>query len=111
MPNNTGVAIYIGALTFVLGFALTWRVWWLCLLSLVAIIVLMIVRSWRGDPGYIITAAELEKMEREAMQRQQQVEGHLPHHGGQAVPGGAMAYEGQKVSPLGTPPSSGGDHH
>ncbi|MEY2342721.1 cbb3-type cytochrome c oxidase subunit I [Acidithiobacillus sp. IBUN Pt1247-S3] len=110
MPNNTGVAVYIGALTFVLGFALTWRVWWLSLLSLLAIIVLMIVRSWRGDPGYIVTAAELEKMEREAMQRQQQVEGYLPHPGGHAVPGGAMAYESHDVSPLGTPPSSGDQH-
>ncbi|MHB8317547.1 MAG: cbb3-type cytochrome c oxidase subunit I, partial [Acidithiobacillus ferrivorans] len=73
MPNNTGVAIILGGLTFVLGFALVWRIWWLCALSLLAIVALVIYRSFKGDPGYIITAAELEKMEKEALRRAAQI--------------------------------------
>jgi len=110
MPNNTAVALYIGALTFVLGFALTWRIWWLCLASLVAIIVLMIVRSYRGDPGYIVTAAELERMEREAIARERQIDGSA----GEPVVGGApavgrpaMAYERSDLPTTSTPPSMG----
>jgi len=90
MPNNTGVAIILGGLTFVLGFALVWRIWWLCALSLLAIVALVIYRSFKGDPGYIITAAELEKMEKEAMRREAQV-GIQGHQAGSGVLGENIA--------------------
>jgi cytochrome o ubiquinol oxidase subunit 1 len=99
MPNNTGVAIIIGGLTFVLGFALTWRIWWLCLLSLVAIIVMMIVRSFMGDPGYIISGAELQRMEDEAYQREAQIaDQHHPRPVSGGVGGSVMAYERTDLS-------------
>ena len=112
MPNNTGVAIILGGLTFVLGFALVWRIWWLCALSLLAIIALVIYRSFKGDPGYIITAAELEKMEKGAMHREAQV-GKQRHQAGSGVLGEAIAYERSDLPPLASQPSSsvGLDHH
>jgi cytochrome o ubiquinol oxidase subunit 1 len=94
MPNNTGVAIILGGLTFVLGFALTWRIWWLCIVSLLAIIVLMIIRSFRGDPGYIVTGAELQRMEEEAYRREAQIaDSHHSHPVSGGVVGNAMAYQ------------------
>lgn len=87
MPNNTGVAIVLGGLTFVLGFALVWRIWWLCAFSLLAIIALVIYRSFKGDPGYIITAAELEQMEKAAMRREAGI-GKQQHRVGGGVLGG-----------------------
>ncbi len=97
MPNNTGMAVYIGALTFVLAFALTWRIWWLCLGSLVAIIGLMIIRSFQGDAGYIIPAAEVERMEKEALAREARIQtgAHPLPAGGRHAPGEAIAYERQ----------------
>ncbi len=89
MPNNTGMAIIIGGLLFVLGFALTWRIWWLSGISLIAIIVLMIYRSAKGDPGYIIPAADIERMDRAAHQKMPTAELPLPAEG---VLGGATAY-------------------
>ena len=90
MPNNTGIAIIIGGLTFVLGFALTWRIWWLSLVSLLAIIVMMIYRSAKGDPGHVIPAEEMERMDREAERAMSRAD--LPRHSG-GVLGGAIAYD------------------
>jgi cytochrome o ubiquinol oxidase subunit 1 len=90
MPNNTGIAIIIGGLTFVLGFALTWRIWWLSLISLLAIIVMMIYRSAKGDPGHVIPAEEVERMDREAERTMPRAD--LPRHSG-GVLGGAIAYD------------------
>ncbi len=109
MPNNTPMALYIGATTFVLGFALTWRIWWLSIAALVLSVLLMIFRSNRGDPGYVISAREMEELDRESKARMQEKPDHPLPQGGFAG-GTATAY-----SPLphnnppsgGTPPSSG----
>ncbi|PKY11590.1 cytochrome o ubiquinol oxidase subunit I [Acidithiobacillus marinus] len=82
MPNNTPVAIIIGALTFVVGFGLTWRIWWLTVLALVVTVLVMIYRSGKGDPGYIISAEEMAKMDRESRQKMDDGHAHLPKGGG-----------------------------
>ena len=87
MPKNTGIPLILGALTFLLGFGLTWRMWWLCALSLALIIVLVIIRSFDSDTGYTIPADEVERMERGRHERARAVE--LPQAG---VLGGATAY-------------------
>jgi cytochrome o ubiquinol oxidase subunit 1 len=81
MPNNTGVAIIIGALTFIIGFALTWRIWWLTVAVLIITVLVMIYRSWTGDPGYIILAEEMEKLDRESRQKMPVDHAHHPHGG------------------------------
>lgn len=98
MPNNTGVAIIIGALTFVLGFGLTWRIWWLTLLAFIAIAVMMIYRSFKGDPGHIVSAAEIQRIEEEAYRREAQIADshHFPPVGG--VVGNAMAFQRDDLS-------------
>lgn len=63
MPKNTGIGFYIGALSFVLGFALVWWMFWLAILSTLGIIVVMICRLYEKRTDYYITAEELEKME------------------------------------------------
>ncbi len=109
MPSNTGMALYIGALTFVLGFGLTWRIWWLSLLSLAAIILLMIIRSFRGDDGYIITGAELERMEKEALRNRAQADGKYVSGGRGQVAGTAIAYGRNGASMGGDPFNSSRD--
>ncbi|MGC9238820.1 MAG: cbb3-type cytochrome c oxidase subunit I [Acidithiobacillus sp.] len=84
MPNNTPVALYIGATLFLLGFALTWRIWWLSGIALLATVALMIWRSAKGDPGYVISAEEIARLDREARQK-------MPVDGGDTVPVGGFA--------------------
>ena len=68
-------------------------------------------RSFKGDPGYIITAAELEQMEKEAMRREARI-GKQQHRVGGGVLGEAIAYARSDLPPLASPPGSTGglDH-
>ncbi|MBN2679612.1 cbb3-type cytochrome c oxidase subunit I [Acidithiobacillus montserratensis] len=107
MPNNTPVAIVIGALTFVIGFGLTWRIWWLTVAALVLTVLVMIYRSGKGDPGYIITAEEMEKMDRES--RQKMDDGHAPLPKGGGYTGGTVTAYSAEVGDPGsqsTPPGN-----
>ena len=65
MPKNSPHGIYIGALSFLFGFAAVWHIWWLVLVSLVGLILTVIVRSQEEETGYIISAAEVEAIENE----------------------------------------------
>ena len=64
MPNNTVVPLLIGVLGFGFGFGMVWRIWWMAGLSLLAIIAVVIYRSFARDKGYILTAEALEKLEK-----------------------------------------------
>lgn len=107
MPNNTGVAVYIGALTFVIGFGLTWRIWWLTVAALILTVLIMIYRSGKGDPGYVISAEEMEKLDRESRQNMSDGQQHLPKGGGYT--GGTVTAYSAAASdqrPQGTPPGN-----
>lgn len=63
MPKNTGIGFFIAALTFVCGFSLVWHIFWLALLSGVAMVVLIIVRSCDYETEYMIPKKEVERIE------------------------------------------------
>jgi cytochrome o ubiquinol oxidase subunit 1 len=63
MPKNTAIGLYIGVLSFLFGFAMTWYMFWLAILSLIGIVVCMVVRLSDEEPEYTISAEEMEKME------------------------------------------------
>ncbi|MDA8389327.1 MAG: cbb3-type cytochrome c oxidase subunit I [Gammaproteobacteria bacterium] len=86
MPRNTAVPLVIGALSFALGFGLIWRIWWLTALSLVGIVVAMIIRAGDTDTGYVIAAADVERMEKQADLRAQTVPGGRTGQPIRAVP-------------------------
>jgi cytochrome o ubiquinol oxidase subunit I len=89
MPKNTAVPLLIGALSLFFGFAMIWRIWWLAGLSLLAIIVVIIIRSFDKDTDYIIPAADIERMEAEILNRGAAGEASDAPIGGGA--GGALA--------------------
>jgi cytochrome o ubiquinol oxidase subunit 1 len=66
MPKNTPVPLIIGALAFCFGFGITWRIWWLTGVSLLAIIVMVIYRSFARDAGYHLSGPTMAKLETEA---------------------------------------------
>ncbi len=61
MPKNTGVGVYIGALSMIVGFALVWYMMWLALIGMVGIAACLIVHLSNDDIEYTISAKELEK--------------------------------------------------
>lgn len=69
MPQNTSIAVCIGFCALLFGFAMTWYIWWLAVLSFVSILGLLITRLSGEDEYDIIPAAEVRRMEAEQLER------------------------------------------
>jgi cytochrome o ubiquinol oxidase subunit 1 len=69
MPVNTSIAFYIGLFALIFGFATTWQMYWLSIISFIAILVCAIIRLSGTDKFEIITADELRKEEQEHLRR------------------------------------------
>ncbi|NHO31551.1 cytochrome o ubiquinol oxidase subunit I [Acetobacter fallax] len=65
MPKNTAAGFFIGAFSFVLGFAAIWYIWWLAAIALVGVFATVIARSANHDVDYYIPAEEVARIENE----------------------------------------------
>ena len=65
MPRNTGAGVIIGAFNLLLGFGLTWHIWWMAALGLVGAIVTLIIRTMDNDVDYYVQVDEIERIESE----------------------------------------------
>lgn len=65
IPKNSGAGFIIGVLTFLLGFALIWCIWWLAASCATGILITVIIRSFDEDIHRIISAVEVERIEEE----------------------------------------------
>lgn len=63
LPKNTGMGLLIAAGAFVVGFGLIWHIWWLAVIGMVAVVVLVIVRTTNDHTEYTVTAAELARLD------------------------------------------------
>ena len=63
MPNNTGAGPIIGALAFVLGFAMVWHIWWLAIAAGLGIWGMLVMRSFDDNDLHVIPAGEVELTE------------------------------------------------
>lgn len=63
MPKNTGIGFYIGVLSLIFGFAITWHIWWMTLLSFIGIVVCLITRLSQDDEHELFPAAKIKEME------------------------------------------------
>ena len=63
MPNNTGAGFTIGALSFFLGFALIWHIWWMAIVAALGSVVTVVVRSLVDEDEYLIPAEEVARIE------------------------------------------------
>ena len=59
------MGIYISGFCFLIGFAMVWHIWWLAIFGLIGSIVCVIIRSFDEETEYVITAAEVAKIEAE----------------------------------------------
>lgn len=66
LPKNTPLGVYIGLLSLVFGFAMTWYIWWLALIAFTGIVVCLVIRLSSKDEHYVITAAEVKEIEKKA---------------------------------------------
>ncbi|MDP1880778.1 MAG: cytochrome o ubiquinol oxidase subunit I [Parachlamydiaceae bacterium] len=63
MPVNTPMGFYIGAISLVFGFAITWHIYWLAILSFIGMLGCIIARLSVEDEHELIPAEKLKKME------------------------------------------------
>jgi len=60
LPRNTGVGPVIGALSFILGFAVIWHIYWAAAVALVVLILVVVIRTTGTDDSErTIAAAEV----------------------------------------------------
>lgn len=63
MPKDTPMGFYIGALSLVFGFAMTWYIAWLAILSLLGIVACLIIRLTGEDEHDLIPVAKVKEIE------------------------------------------------
>lgn len=69
MPKNTPAPFVIGISAILLGFGLTWYIWWMAILGLVISVITLIVRFSHDDIYYYIPAEHVQKIESEHLER------------------------------------------
>lgn len=69
LPKNTPMGFYIGIFSLIFGFGMTWYIWWLAILSFVAIIACLIIRLSGDDEHEIITVAQVKEIEAAHLRR------------------------------------------
>jgi cytochrome o ubiquinol oxidase subunit 1 len=61
--KNTGLPLIIGVLAITFGFTFVWHIWWLAIISFLAIITSLIYRMTSDPPEHKITVKEIQKIE------------------------------------------------
>ena len=64
MPKNTWAGIVIGGISLVLGFAMVWWIWWLAILSGVAMLGAWIIYAFQDDKDYYVEVDQIEAIEK-----------------------------------------------
>ncbi len=72
VPKNTGVALFVAAGSFMVGFGIIWHIWWLALAGLAVVIASVIHRLNDDDTEQVIPAAEIAASEAARMSRLKQ---------------------------------------
>jgi cytochrome o ubiquinol oxidase subunit 1 len=69
MPRNTAEGPILSLFALFFGFAMIWHIWWLAGLGAIGMFVTFMFRIFNNDTDYHVSAAEVEKTEREYYQR------------------------------------------
>lgn len=63
MPKNTGTGVILGAISVVFAFAMIWYIWWLVVVSFVAMIAISIGHTFNYNRDFYIPADEVTETE------------------------------------------------
>lgn len=66
LPKNTAIGVFIAIAAGFAGLGLIWHIWWLAALALIAIVVLILRRTFDDETEYVMSGAELYKLDRKA---------------------------------------------
>jgi len=64
MPKNTPTGVLLGIASLIFAFAMTWHMFLIAAISVVAAIVFLIMRTFDDHTEYVLPASEIEKLER-----------------------------------------------
>jgi len=78
MPKNTWAGIVIGLLSGVMGFAMIWHVWWLAIISTLAMVGAYIVYTFDKKKDYYVEIDEVEAIENHYYERLDGTRGPRP---------------------------------
>ncbi len=65
LPKNSSMGLIIASFSFAVGFGLVWHIWWLAIVSFLAVIICIIIRTTSDETEYTITAAALRAFDAE----------------------------------------------
>jgi cytochrome o ubiquinol oxidase subunit 1 len=85
LPKNMAAGFVNGVLAFLFGFAMVWYIWWLAILCALGMLVTVIARAADDDTGYVMPAAEVERIENRRYQQLASTAMNRPA-GGQTAP-------------------------
>ena len=60
-PKNTGAGIIIAMTSMIMAFAIIWHIWWLVIVSFIALVVIIILRTLREDTEEKVSIDSLRK--------------------------------------------------
>lgn len=63
MPKNTSVGLIAGIISFVLGFALVFHIWWLAIATFIIFAIVLLGRSFNYNTDYYVKADEVKAIE------------------------------------------------
>jgi cytochrome o ubiquinol oxidase subunit 1 len=63
MPRNTSVGLIAGIISFVLGFALVFHIWWLVIATFIIFTIILFSRSFNYNTDYYVKADEVRAIE------------------------------------------------
>jgi len=63
MPKNSWMGPVVGMLAFPFGFGFVWHIWWMVIVSFLAIVASWLAFSFQRDKDYYVEVGEVEKIE------------------------------------------------
>jgi cytochrome o ubiquinol oxidase subunit 1 len=77
MPKNTGAGVVLAALGTIFGFAMVWYIWWLAVVSFVALIAAAIVHTFNYDRDTHLSAQAVSDFEQHTGNWEPKVQGAI----------------------------------
>ena len=63
MPKNTSISIFIGAFSFMFGFAMIWHIIWMGIVGILGVVIFVILRVSNDKTEYVIKADEVARLD------------------------------------------------
>ncbi|HUB93134.1 MAG TPA: cytochrome o ubiquinol oxidase subunit I [Verrucomicrobiae bacterium] len=76
LPKNSGLSVVIAGFAFLFAFGMVWHMYWLSLLCLFGVMTTLVIRSMNDEPEYRLTARNVERLERDRMQKLKEYEAY-----------------------------------